>query len=266
MDLRRIASVAMHSVLTIAVFACEASALAQKSGTGRNAQLTHDGILYEYKSIPHIDNNGQVMYYTGQMSGKRNRTELEFFQKTQQSPGCDGDFPAISIIDVPHQRTVGTQTYVLFCGDYGGRNGTLRFYVPGQGITSTINVNSFIPVISKENDDLEITIYREIWPNAIGAKISYPIIYKIFSDQYVVNFVPIDKNNEIAIGEKYKSLLDKTRHPETQGWVVAKNLIILSLSGDEEAYCSLAEMVNHAELFSEIETEVGFSLIKCKES
>jgi|GEM_PF-2797514 len=265
MGLRQTASVTMRSVLTIAVFVCGASALAQKSDTGRNAQLTHDGVLYEYKSIPHFDNNGKLIYYTGQMSGKRNGTELEFFQKTQQSPGCDGNFPPISIIDVPHQKTAGTQTYVLFCGDYGGRNGTLRFYVPGQGITSTINVNNSIPAISKEKNGPEITIYREIWPDSIRAKISYPTIYKIFSERYVVNFVPIDKNNEIAIGEKYKSLLDQARPPETRDWVVARNLIILSLSGDDEAYCSLAKTVNNAELFSEIETLAGFLLIRCKE-
>jgi len=266
MGLGRIASVTMHSVLMIAVFVCEASALAQESDTGSNAQLTHDGIVYEYKSIPHLDSNGQPMYYTGEMSGKRNGKELEFSQKTQQSPGCDGDFPAISMIDIPHQKTVGTQTYVLFCGSYGGRNNTLRFYVPDQGVTSTINVNNFMPAISKEENGTEITIHREIWLNAISAKVSYPVIYKIFSEQYVIKLVPIDKNNEIAIREKYKLLLDKARYPETRDWVVARNLIILSLSGDEEAYCSLARMVNNAELFSEIETETGFSLIKCKES
>jgi len=266
MGLGRVASATMHSVLTITLFACGASALAQESDSASNAQLTHDGIVYEYKSIPHLGSNGQVMYYTGQLSGKRNGTELEFFQKTQQSPGCDGNFPAISMIDVPHQKTVGTQTYVLFCGSYGGRHNTLRFYVPGQGVTSTINVNNFIPAISKEKNGTEITIHREIWLNAISAKISYPIIYKIFSNRYVINLVPIDKNNEIAIKEKYQSLLDKTQCPETRDWVVARNLIILSLSGDEEAYCSLAKTVNSAELFSEIETETGFFLIKCKES
>jgi len=264
MGLRRIASVTMHRVLMIAVFVCGTSVLAQNADTSRNAQLTHDGIVYEYKSIPHLDSNGQPMYYTGEMSGKRNGKELEFFQKTQQSPGCDGNFPAISMIDIPHQKTAGTQTYVIFCGSYEGRNNTLRFYVPGQGVTSTINVNNFMPAISKEKNDTDITIYREIWPNSISAKISYPVIYKIFSDQYVIKLVQLDKNNEINIREKYQSLLDKTQYPETRDWVVARNLIILSLSGDEGAYCSLAKMVNNAELFSEIETEVGLPIVTAK--
>jgi len=245
-------------------FALNPGAAAQEKSLDRHEQLTYDGVVYEYKSIPKWDSDGKLMYYIGQMSGRRRAGELEFFQKTDQSAGCDMDFPAISLIDVPHKKIAHKKTYVLFCGTYDGRQNSLRFYSPDLGIVSSFNFGNHTPIISKDNNIVELTHFREIWPKSISPKVVYPTIYNVVSDGYSVEIIKKD-SREISTQAKYKKLLVDVDSPTVRNWNIARNLITLSFIDDKESYCSLAKLVSNIDIFSEIEAEIDFPLIKCKE-
>jgi len=241
------------------------SVLAQEKEFDRNTRLTYDGVVYEYKAIPRWDNNGKFMYHTGQISGWHRVGELEFFQKTQQSPGCDMDFPAISLVDVPHQNSGHKKTFVLFCGSYAGRHNSLRFYSPNVGIVSSFDLGNFTPVIDKNDNSLELTYYREIWPKSISSKFSYPTIYDIFHDGYSVNLVK--KNNaDERTKLKYRRLLGKIDGTVPRDRIVAENLIIFSMIDDQYNYCNIAKTINNGKIIEEIEALIDFPMIKCKET
>jgi len=250
--------------VTALIFLLSLPALAQEQESNRDVQLTYDGVVYEYKAIPNRDSNGRLMYYTGQMSGKGYQGEPVFFQKTRQSPGCDKNFPAISLIDVPYQTVSDKKIYVLFCGTYSGKQNTLRFYDPELGMVSSFNLGNYAPVITQDGGVLDLIIYREIWPQSLDIRIIYPTIYNLYTHEGFVKL--IQKNDDIATRLKYEKILDAPYYSTTNNRVVAEKLIILSLAGNNQKYCSLVgRFANQIDLLGEIEASLGFPLIKCKE-
>jgi len=206
---------ALYSLLLGAVLqsVLATNAVAQAVQVGKKDwQLLHDGVLYAYRAKPMPLNTGHDYDpngYMGEISVRRSDGTLEFIQQTDRgggaiAPGCDGDYPVISLVDVPHVEGGRLQTFVVFCGSDSGLSNTLIFYKPGAGVAEELKFGRFIPQLYVHNKTLNAVTYRKVYLDSVCSTIVYPTVYSIEYDGDKIN---VAENKETYSKKIYEELL-----------------------------------------------------------
>ncbi len=193
------------------------------------------------------------MYYTGQISLLRKRSitskegitrpnkewdwdEPKFLLRTKQTPGCKGDFPVISPIEVPFSVDESrTKKLIVFCGSDNGRHNTLRFYDRLGPVFSPIDFYDGPVDVKEDESGIYFTITHKEYFKSIESTIHYPFVYRLILPRYwqnPLNVVETSKSREL-----YRNLLETENKSSDDMTYFLRSLIFLTLSRDKENYC-----------------------------
>jgi len=266
----------LHSLILATVFSFLLSfSLAAEPGKtfGREPhKLIYNNILYQFKFIPVLDKQGELMWYEGEMSGTRHDGSLVFSKRTDLQPNCDMNFPAISLIDIPLMDGSNPQTYILFCEASGGTSNfhRLRFYRYDKGFVGTFEANS-TPQIEQSGKIPELIAYK-IFYRKRGGRLSWPVFYDITAKKS--GEVDLFEKDIASNKSKYQKILkapyyNLTAKKEGIGDnLIANKLIILAIIGEAPSYCRLAKEIQDKDFLDEVEiiiSSMPLPIIQCKE-
>ena len=232
------------------------SSLALASDHRKDARYVEDGIVYEFKNVPNYDSKGELMYYTGEISISTVEGETILMSRTNHSPGCASDFPAINTLNVPVLPKFPSEkgkkrTFIAFCGSNSGRHSTLRLYDPHFGFVEAIDFfNGPVRIRESESALYFVVNYREFvdLSHQVGylalMHFYYPVVYELTTSVWSALNVSVSISNSERSKEIYWELLEDSKDFYSEDLSdldrlanSARILAISILSGDKENYC-----------------------------
>lgn len=204
--------------------------------------LEHDGYSYKYERVDiYTKYTSEYMYSRGLISVVNSSGDLVYFDMTDYSPGCNGDFSAITILNFetknsPISNKWNTNEFIGFCGNTGGHHNVLKLYKPNFGIVSTLDFMNG-PVEIRKNTlgqyDSAVVFY-EVYLKSLKRIINYPVFFNLKSTSNKVYFSS-EKNN--VSSEYYRKYIKEIDH-DNSDINIARILISSVQIEDKELHCS----------------------------
>ena len=218
--------------------------------------ISHNKVTYEYKKIPIIDKNTkELMFYKGEMKALDSTGSIVYFNQTSYSPGCEGTYKALSIIElemssVPMLKKSQTKKFITFCGSTGGRHNTLFILQPAFGLVSSLDYQDGPVNLKKDEYGMfRAKVNYQISIKFLDTLFSYPIFFTLKSIGNTVGFSDEIDNYTYEQYQKYGEMKIDDFNATSNLLYVTQALVVAMKSNNHVLYCKAVKLLESTQKY-----------------
>ncbi|MCZ8407871.1 hypothetical protein SB816_16440 [Achromobacter sp. SIMBA_011] len=258
----------MSKKLSVAFFCCVCMAGATAAAAAPPPERTiteyvYNGLVFSFSALPEPANS--ATYGKGRIVVKDRQGAPRLMSLVAQSPGCTGNFPAISAMEMPYAsspiESVRVETFILFCGSDNGSHNTLRFLDRQGSLQGSLDFFDGPVDLRPAPDGLRAVVTEQkVIPDVPGV-VYFPVIYQLTARGGANLAITRDVSERAK--QIYAALLHEKPYANGNAPGSVVSAITLHLLGDQDGFCRELAMIPSGVRWKNLSGALGRAALQC---